>query len=322
MTLSIGLSCMKIFYSSYTLKGERGFGDRQGALLRFAFEDGKLGYADCHPWVGLGDLSLEQQLSLLSQGLLSKLTKRSLLFAKIDAEARLKGINLFSQMVIPPSHWLISIPGEEIPEQFTRIKLKVGHNPSHALSVFNSLPCHVKVRLDFNGKLSHRDFKACIESMEAWTHRIDFIEDPFPYNSQLWNNIQQCYGVTLACDHRSELRLRNGNSHSISVLKPAIQDERIFLHKEGLMHRLVVTSYLDHPLGQLAAAYIAAQLSSQFTDKMDICGLASHTVYHTNVFSEQLQMQGAVLIPPEGGTGFGFDDILEKQNWKQLYTRF
>ncbi len=305
-----------------SISSKGGFGDRQGALLRIVFEDGKLGYADCHPWVGLGDPPLDMQLSLLSRGLLTNVTKRSLHFAKIDAEARSKRIYLFSETVIPPSHWLISHPEQDIPDQFSRVKWKVGSDPLNEipalLHLLKRLPSHVKVRLDFNGKLLQRDFKEYIESVGAWKHRIDFIEDPFPYDSQSWETIQKCYGVTLACDHQSEKRCRKVNSHSVTVVKPAIQDEQIFFHGINDEQRIVVTSYLDHPLGQLNAAYIAAMFLSKFPAKVDACGLLTHTVYQTNEFSETLQIQGTVLAPPKEGTGFGFDDLLEKQNWRIL----
>ena len=79
----------------------------------------------------------------------------------------------------------------------------------------------------------------------------------------------------------------------------------------------MVTSYLDHPLGQVAAAYVAAQLWAQFPDRLETCGLLSHLVYQTNEFSEQLCVKEAILIPPEG-TGFGFEETLYNQDWRDL----
>jgi hypothetical protein len=59
----------------------------------------------------------------------------------------------------------------------------------------------------------------------------------------------------------------------------------------------------------LNAALIAAIFPGE------IHGILSHHVFEPNTFSERLQQQGAVLVPPQG-TGIGYDDLLETLDWK------
>ncbi|MGA8165076.1 MAG: enolase C-terminal domain-like protein [Waddliaceae bacterium] len=308
---------MKIFYSLYSLEGKPSFTDRSGALLRFVFDDGSMGYADCHPWVELGDLPLSEQLSCLRQGKWTPLTLQSKKHAQIDASGRVEHNNLFDGLHIPSSHWLLTTPIEEIPEGFSSVKIKVGRHSEEEIptlrDLFQQLPHSVKVRLDFNAKLSQKNFVAYLEKILQWKERIDFIEDPYPYDCRSWEETQHKLGVAFACDRQSEKHQGNTLSHRVSVVKPAVQDAGAFFPT----HDLVVTSYLDHPLGQLAAAYHAALMQKTFPGKVLPCGLLSHYAYQTNAFSEQMGRTESVLLPPKG-TGFGFDDLLLQQQWTLL----
>lgn len=310
---------VKIFYALYSLKGKSSFRDRTGALLQFVFNDGRIGYADCHPWSELGDFPLEQQLACLRQGEWTALTRQSKKNGQIDAKGRSENKNLFDGLHIPPSHWFLKNALEKIPEGFSYVKLKVGGNPKEEIPalirLFQKLPRSVKIRLDFNAKCSQKSFSAYFEKINEWKDRIDFIEDPYPYDCQSWERTQKNLGITLACDYQSEKRQENKTSHGVAVIKPAVQDGSSFLPSH---HSLVVTSYLDHPLGQLAAAYSAAQIQKKFPEKLLACGLLSQYVYQTNAFSEQIGRKQTILLPPQEGTGFGFNDLLLKQQWKLL----
>ena len=74
---------MKISFSSYALAAKR-----QGALLKVEFEEGMIGYADCHPWPELGDVPLQEQLHLLARAEKTALTACALEWALLDATAR------------------------------------------------------------------------------------------------------------------------------------------------------------------------------------------------------------------------------------------
>jgi O-succinylbenzoate synthase len=290
---------MKISVSLYTLEGKDSFKDRQGALLRIENNDKSPGYCDVHPWPELGDKPLNEQLSLLRQGIKTSLTQCSLKFAEVDSIARASEKNIFSNLKIPPSHWLVKSADEAIPEKFSIIKIKA--DPSaHLKEWIKTIPLHLKIRIDFNNKHTFETFSRFINSIREYWDRIDFIEDPFPYDKKQWESMP----VPLAGDFQDE-------RGPIVIAKPAVDD----IGKFTSCKRLVVTSYLDHPLGQLGAAYTAA---TKMPNKSEVCGLLSHLIYEKNCFSERLHNNGPDLIIPSEGTGFGFDDLLENLSWKLL----
>lgn len=322
-----------IAYSAYELipisviQSKSTHSKRSGALLKFQFENGTIGYADCHPWIELGDDPLELQLQWLKDGILTSLTSQSLAFATLDAKARAEGVNLFQDKTIPASHYLIanlenyqlSEVIKRVESGFTRIKIKLGNHLEteikhlkilcEALSKSSSFSS--KLRLDFNLKLDPHKFEQFLQQLGPWKDRVDFYEDPFLFDFPVWTALQKKHGIILACDHQSQRLCECLDSSIVVVCKPAVQSESLF-QGSGTSRR-VVTSYLDHPLGQLCAAFMATSLSQP----SEICGLLSHKVYQMNQFSEQLSNQGPILKPPHG-TGFGFDELLEGQSWMRL----
>lgn len=289
---------------------------REGALLKIRFADGLIGYADCHPWHELGDLPLLQQLELLKTGMLTPLTQQSYRFARLDAEARDQKINLLTNLKIPPSHYLIRNLSktnlEMIQEQgFSHLKVKLGRHlpeeiPQLIFLMNSSIGRQFKWRFDFNESLSLEAFNLFLNAMKPYLNSIDFIEDPFPFDITTWTAIQSQHGVTLACDRSSLKAIDHPEAAHVLILKPAIQDERPFIHLKS--QRVVVTSYLDHPFGQTTAAYIAAKLGISSP-----CGLQSHFVYEPNPFSACLSWR-TPHFQPAPGFGFGFDKLLQGLN--------
>ncbi len=325
--MSWGDLVMKIAYHAYELIPRSPLvKKRAGALLQVEFLNGSIGYSDCHPWTELEDLSLNDQLKLLAQGKVTALTKRSLQFARIDAEARAKEINLFSGVHVPSSHFLLpnlntwnSKDIEEILRQgFSHVKIKLGNdikNQTMRLRAFLSyLPIRVKVRLDFNMQLSAQTFKFFLDELGDDKYRVDFFEDPFSFDKDQWEHFQKNEEIALACDYHSQQAVGHVSAAQILVIKPAVQALLPF-QTAAKTQRLVVTSYLDHPLGQLTAAYMAAQLEVG----KEICGLVSHKFYQPNPYSEQLSLSHTALVPPSGN-GFGFDALLKEAQWTSLKT--
>ena len=78
----------------------------------------------------------------------------------------------------------------------------------------------------------------------------------------------------------------------------------------------VVTSYMDHPIGQLYAAYQASVLAERFPQQSLTCGLATHGLFEGLTFAECLG-SGPRLASP-GGTGLGFDTYLQKLPWQTI----
>lgn len=255
-------------------------GPRRGALIRV-----DAGFADVHPWPELGDASLDEQIVRLSQSATTPLTAASLRFAAIDAAARGAGRSVFEGLTIPPSHW----PGADPPAGFDTVKLKS----------IDRIPDHLRLRVDFNATLTPDEFVRIAATLPR--ERIDFIEDPCPYDAATWRDLRNRTGLRLALDRG------NGDEDvDVLVVKPAVQKI------PSSRAEIVVTSYMDHPLGQLCAAYAAASAGITTT-----CGLVTHMLFESDAFIERMQIDGAHLIPPNG-TGFGFDDLLEGLPWRRI----
>lgn len=276
---------MRLWVHRYTLVPRRRLsgvaraGARQGALLRSGD-----GFADIHPWPELGDAPLEEQLARLARGETTPLTAASLHWAEVDGRARGRGVSLFEGLTIPESHW----PGADPPEGFDTVKLK---------GVMD-VPEHVRLRIDFNASLTADEFLRIAETLPK--DRVDFVEDPCPYDAALWDELRRRTGLRLALD-------RFAGDADVLIHKPALS--ATFPSFDG---EIVVTAYMDHPVGQCIAAYVAAT-----HDVSARCGLLTHVLYEPEPFIERMQCDGARLMPPRG-TGIGFDDLLEALPWQTL----
>ena len=306
---------------------------REGALLRISLPQGEVGYADCFPWPELGDLPLEAQLESLRAGNLTNLTEQSLKFARTDAKARFEGKSLFSDQEIPQSHFLVTdislltaAKVEEISELgFALVKLKVGSQPDQEAQQLAALypilrGLSIRLRLDFNFALTLQGFETFLKTLGSTLAQIDLIEDPIAYDSFLWTRLQKAWGVRLALDRISADAFRDVEKGSLSVLilKPAVQDwQMIASQAKELDVSIVVTSYLDHPVGQLHSAWVASQLGLDRAIKLEPCGLLSHTAYELNEFSQCLKEVQGRLIAPDGA-GIGLDQLLPGLPWRPL----
>jgi O-succinylbenzoate synthase len=267
---------MQVWVHRYSLTPRRALsalarpGAREGALIRAGD-----GFADVYPWPELGDAPLGEQLARIARGE----DHPALHHARVDGEARARGVSLFAGLTIPESHW----PGADPPAEFDTVKLKG----------IASVPPRVRLRIDFNAQLTPDEFLALPLPRE----RIDFVEDPCPHVTP---ELRARAGVRIALD-------RATGTGDVLIHKPALSVA--FPSFDG---EIVVTSYMDHPVGQFHAAYVAAS-----HDVSARCGLFTHVLYEPNDFIECIRADGARLLPPEG-TGIGFDDLLEKLPWKKL----
>jgi O-succinylbenzoate synthase len=292
-----------IWYWPYALKPKRalnalaGDAPRRGALIRVGS-----GYADVHPWPELGDATIDEQLAMLARGRTTSLTDGSMYFARIDAEARERGFSLFEGLTIPESHW----PGADPPDAFETVKLKN----------VDRIPDRVRLRIDFNATLTAEEFVRVAATLPR--ERVDFVEDPCPYDAEVWRDLRERTGLRLALDRADSqaggrLRKRSIEAQSgpydVVVVKPALEDVPVTTKE------IVITSYMDHPVGQLFAAYVAA--THYASRQPPAAGLVTHVLFESDPFIERMQLDGARLVPPPG-TGIGFDDLLESLPWKKL----
>ena len=315
---------MRVWTAAYALSSKQNLGAkarstlRRGALLKIE-DEGAIGYADLHPWPELGDAPLEKQLTLLKDGARSALLDRALEISALDRQARAHGKSLFAGLEIPDSHFLVgdvaTIDEECLrtawSENFRTLKLKVGRDPmreiDHLLRFEKDLSAF-DLRFDCNGVLSAAEAKSWLLALpESIRKRIEFVEDPCAGSESDWRKLHDETGCPLALDRAGHAV--SANAFQWLVLKPAVQDPALADQTEA---QVCVTSYLDHPLGQVAAAFVAAKLGGAAR-----AGLNSHRVYEKNEFSEQLTWRGPRFTVPDG-TGLGFDRLLEIQDWQRL----
>lgn len=318
---------MKIEYYPYTLKFKKDFNVlnrpvvREGALLRTTFKDGLVGYSDCHPWVELGDLSLHEQLKSLNSFQTTALTERSLAFSREDAEARSLGKSLFDGLKVPKSYQLLSLEDsidEYLKEEIFHFKLKAGKEPKKEillLEKWSQMHPNIRFRLDFNEILSRQQFLEYWKSLSSKARSIiEYLEDPYPYNRVEWMEDQIHLEIPFAVDAQAEIASTHPESAQYSVYKPAKDHPRMLMKNSA---DIVVTSYLDHPLGQLCAAYTAAKLMEKHPTKIGLCGLLTHRCYEEDEFIQELNVVNGHLQPP-GGTGLGYNRLLESLPWKSV----
>jgi O-succinylbenzoate synthase len=247
-------------------------GPRLGALIRVSD-----GFADVHPWPELGDAPLDEQLARLGRGETTPLTRRSLWFASVWKR------DLFDGLTIPRSHWPAA--AGEVPEGFDTVKVKMPGG---------TLPERCWLRLDFNASIDAATFAALAPTLPR--ERIDFVEDPCPYDAPTWRALRSQTRLHFALD-----RAVATEAVDVLVVKPAVQD----VPDAGIP--IIITSYMDHPIGQLHAAYVAANATPDAT-----CGLVTHVLFEPDAFIERMRIEDARLVPPD------FTDLLEALPWKRL----
>jgi O-succinylbenzoate synthase len=330
---------VRVFYAPYELKphpsvkslsGRAQGSVRLGALLKIDHPGLGIGYADLHPWPELGDLPLHTQLTQLKEGILTPLSRNSVEFTRIDAQARSSETHLWEGLAVPPSHALINEIGELFDERrlseifsqgFDRIKIKLGRDPENEAILLNALARRLQgralLRLDFNSILSPEIWRAFVASLtDSALQSIEFVEDPVVWSAQ------SGFGPSperpsLAVDRDSDSVTESAICPPYFIIKPAVSDVGAILQRARAWQKhIVFTSYLDHPLGQLWAAWAAATAARSMS--VETCGLLSQGAYEDSVFSSLIVAQGPKL-DPRNTIGICDSELLEKHAaWKEL----
>ena len=300
---------MSTWFSPYELESANALNSRtelrkyHGALIRVGS-----GFGCLHPWQELGDPSLEDCLEDLAGERKLRLVRRALDCAELDGKAREDGRSLFEGLVIPGSHFLMpEITGagleDAIERGFEVVKVKAGREVAREMESVRDLVQRfpeLKWRIDFNETGNCDELG---EILSGWggeeLERLDFFEDPSLFDAEEWKKLP----VAVANDRAMS---EDDGRSEVLVVKPAVEEI-----PENSTQRIVVTSYLDHPLGQCFAAYEAGK-----GEILEICGLQSHGVFASNRFSEALGEVGPQFRVPEGN-GLGFKDLLEGLNWEK-----
>ena len=283
------------------------------------------GFGCIHPWPELGDPPLEKCLEDLAGPRRRTIVRRALRCAEFDRVARNFEHSLFEEMEVPDSHaTLVAADAREVAlaaeADFSIVKLKCGRDPAAEARFIDEMTGEfplMRWRLDFNESLDPQQAEAFLSSLAENSRRaIDFVEDPCPYSDSTWTALGRRTRVPLAVDREAAPL---STAARFMVIKPAF-DEPFLLGEAALRNgqHAVVTSYMDHPLGQAFAAWEAARLGLQFPGLVGTCGLQTHHLFEPDEFTELLgPWSPGFQAPP--GTGLGFDDLLAALPWAPLY---
>ena len=195
---------------------------------------------------------------------------------------------------------------------FQKVKVKMGRNLNAEVDFIKRMADRypeLRWRIAFNGTQQWEVVEKILVSFgDELCRKIDFLEDA-------WTEPVATHGgVPLAVDRYVEDSLEN---FSVAVLKPAINEMQSLLKRaDAAGKHVVVTSYMDHPLGQSYAAWQAALATHEFPDLLDSCGLITHGLFQPDVFIDALGVPAPDFNVP-AGTGLGFDDLLENLRWKR-----
>ena len=333
--MSGAMSKEKIYVSRYTMQSCQGLNSRshttehEGALIRVEVS-GVSGYGCLHPWEELGDASLAELLEELKQGRQSRQVRCALHCAKIDRDARGQGVSLFDGINVPDSHATI-VGGVDrvaiaVAEGFDTVKLKMGRDTEADLAlvrdVYEKFP-KLRLRFDFNGVLGSGGIQYFVSELgEAIRGQVDFLEDPCSLGDPVWEELRDKHGVKTAVDRG--VSTVGEAEFDYSILKPAVNRvDKLSDIAQMCGRSVVITSYMDHPVGQCYAAYMAGMLDGRYLGLIDKrCGLMTHGLYEPTEFTERLGQKTPQWQAPENSdapaTGLGFDDLLDNLVWNNV----
>ena len=279
----------------------------EGVLVRIGS-----GFGCLHPWPELGDPTVIECLQDLARGRETALVKKTLACIEADGKAREEGRSLFDELKVPSSHATLPVLTEAAVEEavskgFGFVKTKAGRGGVSELELIRSLVRtwpELRWRIDYNEAGLFEEIVAGFRNWDAAELGvIDFLEDPVRYDPVKWRDLSKVTGLSLGNDRHQE---EDDGSSAVLVQKPAVD-----ILRKG-RQRMVVTSYMDHPVGQCYAAWEAARIGCR-----EVCGLQTHGLFKRDEFTELLGAVGPDFVVPDG-PGLGFGDLLEGLEWKRL----
>lgn len=327
---------MKISYIQYEmdpiaeLNSKTNQNPRQGILLKIEWPGDLIGYSDLHPWPELGDLPLEQQLSDLRKGKISLQLEQSIWLARRDALARKSGISLWDQVPRIKNNFLISnvaYATDETIEKakqagFSTIKMKAGRDfereMEFALKILKN--GNFMLRIDFNGSLQWQVYEKFFSTLEkAHRARLDYVEDPFPYETEIYREARVLSRVAVD-RYFSQIDFDHREAPPVDqlILKPAIQDvDKFMTQVKKWSIPVTVTSYMDHPVGMVHSALIAGELKKKYDQLIGTSGCLHNYLYQKDLYHSAMTIQGP-YIQKVGGKGIGFDFLFHQEPWAQV----
>ena len=330
---------MKFYYSLYDLQPKK-FKEkeptpsaRKGAIIKVEWDSDRVGYADLHPWPEFGDEELEFHLAELRQMRITALVEQAIWLASIDATGRRERQNTYDNHVLLKNNAIITridphtveLLDPFVKAGFSRVKIKVGKSLDEELEFLNraSLTHNIKIRLDFNSRLTFSGFERFVEDLSPEAKRqIEYVEDPFPYEAESWKKANELLPLAIDWElKRISLREEKPVQAEVMVIKPTHEDVNARLEQALKWNKkMTITSHMGHPLGVMQCAQVAQNLYKKYSNYMLDPGCLTFDLFEPTEFNSLLNIQGP-YIKKVGGWGIGFDFILKSQKWNQLRTR-
>jgi O-succinylbenzoate synthase len=259
------------------------------------------------------------------------IVRRAVRCAHMDAAAREHEDWMFEEeMEIPRSHFTLPAPDREKVEAaltagFDTIKLKVGSdllNEGRFLRETSAAHPELRWRLDANEKPTREEIRDFLLSLPDKTRdQIDFVEDPCPFSEEGWQKLHRETRVPLALDREAAPNASTAKAAQVIIIKPALDEPWLLAEAAARQgQRVVVTSYMDHPLGQSFAAWEAGRLALQFSGLVGLCGLQTHHLFEPDDWTQALG-EVSPEFHPCAWTGLGFDELLDRPLWEKLEPR-
>lgn len=328
---------LKFAYSKYSLRpltlagGLPYLKDREGALFRVSWPNGKVGYADLMPRPELGDLSLEQELLALKKLRMSPLIEQMIALAKRDADFRAADKNAFQESKKVKNNYFIS----EVTKTETSLLDSIKNQNFSTLMIdcgqnFDEEAEHVRrilrmtnfmVRLDFNGKADFSSFERFMTKIEPGLKpRIEYVEDPMPFDPEAWKEAARLAPLGIESQYSY---VQWGRPELVPPIKTLVIRPSRIDHEKAVKNalqyncKLVVTSSLEHPVSTAHASIIASDLITRYPLLVSDHDCLYQTFYAPHAFSGYLTSQGPYLTNSPG-TGIGFDAKFKALSWDPL----
>jgi O-succinylbenzoate synthase len=275
---------MELSVVPYQLVGKRGRQIRAGALLRWRSGE-RLAYGGLSAWESLGDESLAAALesyrgprqgwTRLAQASFTNLTSLATDRSAASPDDPVVASSALIGWEARSDTELRSDFVQAVSDGFRVVKLKLdaiddarwGWFLSSLDEQLSKAPAASRVRLDFNARWTVDQVRVFWDRLSPELRRqVDYIEDPCPRDVLTWKQLA-AEGVPLAIDMVDEEALDEPLHDLFSfvdtlVWKPARQSLEL---ARNWPRRLVVTSYLDHPLTERRARQWALRLRADET---------------------------------------------------------
>lgn len=276
---------MNIWYSPYFLKFKREVKAKhkssEGLLLKIE-ENGRIYYSTYHPIESLGDRSIQKFINDFTVAT----------FKQSNAYLYKLCIEDFQSIELKSYYSAISFEDIKNAVNFDLIKIKLRSLEELEQNIFFLEGFDKKYILDFNLNEKVSSFEFLSDGLKSFISKyVDYIEDPYPALGK--------FNFKLASDFFDYQELSD-----IKIHKPMAPT-----YSKSLGLDDVVTSYLDHPLGQIQAM--------SFADKNNIKragGYLTHHFFKETKYSEFIELKSRVLLD-------GIEDfkvLLNQESWVKL----